>query len=518
MSRARRAVVTAGFSYAQYAMAIVPGLVLVPLLLSHLGARTYGLWLTTGELLAYAAMVDPGVLGVLPWLIAEADGAGDRVAVRRLFANGVAAGLVAGIGYVVVAAALWLVLPTVLKLTPADRALLGPPLALIVAATAVTYPLRMFRAALNGLQDVVFAGSLAVVEIALNAVIIAVMLIAGYGVYALAWAAVVSSTLVVVASAVRLVYIAPDLVTRLERPTMADLRMLLGNGIGVWFASFGWRLLSASNGVVIAFLGHPEWVPIYNCTSKVAVVATQLGWVLPDSGLLGLAQLNGERPRSARLKHVVGALVQLHLLLAGLAACSVLAFNPSFVTWWVGGAFFGGVTLNALLAAGIVLYSLIHGLVTAAAVVGNRLQVGIITLVNGVMQIGLAVLFGQRWGLVGVAAAGLLAGTITAVPAALYLLRIAGAAAVRSLLVEVMAVWLPRAAAFIGTALVVGIFYQWLGLWVTGAITVLLGLAYLWQMRPLIRIMPLDPRWVGWLVSLKLIPPAHPATPAEPAA
>jgi len=57
----------------------------------------------------------------------------------------------------------------------------------------------------------------------------------------------------VVASAVRLVYIAPDLVTRMERPTMADMRMLLRNGIGVWFASFGWRLLSASNGVV------PPW-------------------------------------------------------------------------------------------------------------------------------------------------------------------------------------------------------------------------------------------------------------------
>jgi hypothetical protein len=97
MTRARRAVITAGFAYAQYAMAIIPGLILVPLTWSSLGARTYGLWLTTGELLAYAAMVDPGVLGVLPWLIAEADGASDRSAVRRLFSNGVVAGLVAGL-------------------------------------------------------------------------------------------------------------------------------------------------------------------------------------------------------------------------------------------------------------------------------------------------------------------------------------------------------------------------------------------------------------------------------------
>jgi hypothetical protein len=244
----------------------------------------------------------------------------------------------------------------------------------------------------------------------------------------------------------------------------------------------------------------------------------QLGWVLPDSGLLGLAQLNGERPRSARLKHVVGALVQLHLLLSGLAACAVLAFNPSFVTGWVGGAFFGGVTLNALLAAGLVLYSLIHGLITAAAVVGNRLQVGIITLVNGVAQIGLAILFGERWGLIGVAAAGLLAGAITALPAALYLLRTAGAAAVGTLVRDVVTVWLPRAAGFIALAGLVGVFYRSLGFWATGGLAALIGLGYLWQMRPLIRIMPLDPRWVGWLESLKLMPPAQPAAPEEPAA
>lgn len=518
MTRARRAAITAGFAYAQYAMAIIPGLILVPLTWSHLGARTYGLWLTTGELLAYAAIVDPGVLGVLQWLIAEADGAGDRPAVRRLFSNGVAAGLVAGLGYVVVAAALWLVLPTALRLTPADRALLGPPLALIVVSTAVTYPLRAFRAALSGLQDVAFAGTLGMCEIGLGAVTVGGMLIAGYGVYALAWGAVVPSTLILLVSAVRLRHIAPDLLDSWQWPTAAGLGYLLRNGIGVWFGSFGWHLLSASSGIVIAFLGHPEWVPIYNCTAKTSNVSMQMGWVLPDSGLLGLAQLHGERPRSPRLKQMVGALVQLHLLLSGVAACLVLAFNPTFVTWWVGGAAFGGVRLTVLLAAGIVLYSLIHGLTTAASVVGNRLQVGIITLVNGVLQLGLAVLFGRRWSLAGVAGAGLLAGAVTALPTTLYILRKVGAVEARGLAVDILVMWLPRAAGFIVLALFVGVFHEVLGPWVSGALAALIGLMYLWQMRPLIRIMPLDPRWVDSLVSLKLIPPANPATPAEPAA
>ena len=90
MSRTKRATIAAGFGYAHFGFALIIGIVTVPLLLDRLGTRTWGLWLATGELLAYAAMVDFGVLGVLPWMLAEADGRGDRLAMRRLISNGAA--------------------------------------------------------------------------------------------------------------------------------------------------------------------------------------------------------------------------------------------------------------------------------------------------------------------------------------------------------------------------------------------------------------------------------------------
>ena len=211
MSRTRKAAVTAAFSYAQFAMAIVPGVILVPLTLTSLGARTYGLWLAVGELLTYVALVDPGIVGVLPWMVAEADGAADRRALRHLVSNGFAAGLLAGAAYFAVAAAAWTVLPGALGWTLADRAELGPPLALLVAVTAITYPLRVFRAALIGMQDAAFAGTLAIVEVAVDAAIVAVMLIGGYQVWALVWAAVISSTLVAFVALIRVATLAPDL-------------------------------------------------------------------------------------------------------------------------------------------------------------------------------------------------------------------------------------------------------------------------------------------------------------------
>src|SRR5262245_28429606 len=380
-------------------------MVLVPLVLRHLGSRTYGLWLTTGELVAYAAMVELGVLGVLPWMFAQADGSSDRGALRRLVSNGLFVGCVVSLGFLSVAIGLWNVLPSALGLTATDRAIVGPPLLVMVAATALTYPLRVYRALLAGLQDVVFDGALGIYEAAITACVTVVMLTKGYGVYALACAAAAASLCGSVAAVARTVYIAPDLFWQWTRPAVAEVRALLSNGLGGWFGALGWQIIAASNSVVITYIGHPEWVPIYSCTARMSGLFMQLGWVLPDSGLIGLAQLSGEEPQSSRLTQRIRALLQLHLLLAGAGACGVLAFNPAFVSKWVGDSFFGGLSLNAVLAATIVSYSIAHGLLTVTAVLGQRVQVGAVSLAHAGLQVACAIFLGHRWGLLGIAAA-----------------------------------------------------------------------------------------------------------------
>ena len=189
MTRTRKAAVTAVFAYAQFGLAIVTGIILIPLTLRALGPRTWGLWLTSGELLGYAGMIDLGVLGVLPWMLAEADGKRDRTAMRRLLSDGFAVGAIVGAGYLVVSLALWRLLPSRLFLLPSDRTVVAGPLALLVVSTALSYPLRAFRSVIAGLQDVTFNGVLTIVTNALNIAITWVMLVKGYGLWALAWAA-----------------------------------------------------------------------------------------------------------------------------------------------------------------------------------------------------------------------------------------------------------------------------------------------------------------------------------------
>ena len=515
MSRTRKATITAAFAYLQFGVAILSGIVLVPLTLHYIGARSWGLWLATGELLGYAGMTDLGVLGVLPWMIAEADGRQDRAAMRRLVGHGVWIGSAVTLLYVMVAGVLWAILPGALHLAEPDRSLLAGPFAALVLANALSHPFRVFRALLGGLQDAWFNGVLSILHSALTMGITIVLMMKGFGLFALAIGAGLPPFITFALSIARVRAIAPDLMTGWTRPSIADARFLLTNGTGVWLAAMGWQLLSASNAIILTFLGHPEWVPIYNCTSRLSVMATQLTWVPPDSALVGVAQLHGEHRGPERLRQVVLMLGRLHLLLSGAALCGLLAFNPAFVSRWVGVEFFGGPALNGLMAAGVVVYSVVHGLITTASVIGNRLKVGVVTLVNGLVQAAIALVFGRWWGLDGIATAGLVAAFVTAIPVGIRLLQPTTGLTAADLFRELMSPWLLRVSAIVVLAAIAGAFSIPIGLIGSGVIAAALVLLYVWQMRPLYPGLPLDPRWAHWLVRIRLMP--SPVTPPRAA-
>jgi O-antigen/teichoic acid export membrane protein len=142
VSRTRKAALVAAFSYVQFGLAFVSGIVLVPIILREVGAERYGLWLACGELLAYSAMVDLGVLGVLPWIIAQKDGEGDRRKIRELLGNAICVATLTGVAYLFVALTLWHSAARVIDLDDAQRESLWGPLLVVAAGTCAVFPLR----------------------------------------------------------------------------------------------------------------------------------------------------------------------------------------------------------------------------------------------------------------------------------------------------------------------------------------------------------------------------------------
>ena len=519
MSKARKAATIAMFAYCQYGLAVVTGIFLVPLILRTIGARTWGLWLASSEVLAYAGMVDLGVLGVMPWILAAAIGRNDRDEQKTLVSQGLWLGVCVGIVYAAAALVAWHVLSPKMFLTTADRALVAKPLAILVIVNAVCFPLAVYKSLIVATQDAFFSGVLGVAQAVLAAALTGVLLIKGYGLHSLVWAAIAPTILGSVVAVWRAATIAPDVVFTLARPRFGELRGLFVNGFGAWLGTLGWQLLAASNGIVIMYIGHPEWVPIYSCTAKVAAMFMPLTWVLPDSGHVALAQLSGEDDAVGRVRRVVLMMQRLHLLIGGGLACGLLVFNPSFVTRWVGAPLFGGLTLNALLAAGVVFHSFIHGLVSSASIIGNRVKVGVLVLGNGVLHTLLAVVLGHRLGLTGIAWASLIATVVTALPGGIFLLRPNASLSARALMNETVMPWAVRGLPLLVLAGLVGAVYQSLGLVMSAAATAAICVGYAWQMRPLFAAaLPLNDRWTGWLQRLRILPPPLQISgPAEPA-
>jgi O-antigen/teichoic acid export membrane protein len=480
----------AGFNYLQFVLGIVTGIFLVPLIIQSLGQRTYGLWLACGELIAYLALADLGVFSVLPWIVAGADGRGDHRAIRRLLANGLLAGAFVGIVIVIGGGAVWLGAVNWLDLPQADRTALVGPVALLTLAAGVSYPLRVFNALLIGLQDVTFVGLLALAQTVMTIVLTVTLLLLGAGAYSLAAAAGVPVVLSGFLAAWRFRGMAPDVLREMPRPTIADIGALLRESVGGWLGGFGYRLLAASNGVVLVILGHPEWVPIYVCTAKVGQILQQMCWTLPDSALVGLAQLYGEN-RPARTRQVVGALLDLHLLLIGSAACGVLAVNSTFVRHWVGPELYGGDLLNTLLVAAVCVSTLIHAIVAPVAVAGHRLQIGVAIILNGVLCVGLALGLGSRVGLPGLAIALVASSLATSFVWGVILLRSTFRLGFAVLWTDHFLPWLVR----VGPAMA---FAAWVGprlavapLWVVAAVAAAGGALYLWWIRNLVSRLPL---------------------------
>jgi O-antigen/teichoic acid export membrane protein len=513
VSRRRKALLATAFTYGQWVVAVLTGLVITRFLLHRLGAELYGTWLATGALLAYASLADLGILGVMPWLVAEADGAQDQQRLRLLASHGLAAALVGMAIYLVTAFVLWQVLPTMIHLAPADREVLRGPIIAMVLITALGYPLRVGTAIRQGLQDYSFIGRLNIVQTVANFALVVGLGLAGEPLYGVALGVTLPALVSNALLTIRAVANQPSLFSSWTLNWQV-LRTILYSGSGQWLGSIGWQLAFASDAVVIGYLGFLGLVPVFAVTSRLGLTLMQLSWVLPDSSMVGLAQLNAEGGR-ARVGEVVEGLLRFHLFTAGLIACGLLAGNSGFVSAWVGHSYFGGPVLNLVFAIDVVVLSTVHGLVVPVGALGKRLTIGFLTAANGLVHIALALMLGRWLGLPGVALATAASGLLTSIPVGLVLLTQMTTLSRPGLGRAVLLPWALRAVPCLGFAVAAGAVVTRPGLvgdvahpraWVLGILTgVLAGAVYLLSMRAVVRDLPLGPRLRRALLSLRLV-------------
>lgn len=487
-SRTDIAVLTAVSNGASAVFSMAAGIFLFRFILDRIGARDYGLWLPTGELLGYASLIDLGVLAVLPSMTAQLDGSGSRDQLRPLASSAIGAAVIAGTAYALIAA----IIAGVWLWSGKIGAELIGPLALLVGLQAVAYPFLVFGLVLQGLQDVFVVGVTPVLQRVLSVLVTAYLVWIDWGLYALALGSVAPTFVIAGFCCWRAIARQRDLFEQWRRPRFDLMMQLVREGSGACLGSLGWRLTSASSGIIALCLYDAESVIVFAGTAKLSACLMPLAWQVTDGALIGVAQLYGQGD-SRRLFDILQRLFRLALIISGAFAMGLLVFNPAFVILWVGRENFGGVALNAILVIGVVLQSFAHALAAVVSVLNYRFQIGVTSLVQGVVYFVVALALGRVFGLPGIAAATAIAAAVCTPVGIYYLAKITGFTFF-DLYAGVLRPCVPRLVAILCVGYFVGVWLIDRSIWIAIGVSIASILAYAWLFRDVIRDIPVPQR------------------------
>jgi O-antigen/teichoic acid export membrane protein len=347
MTRTRRFLGGLSLGYVYLGLVTVVGLWLTPFLLGRIGQQDYGLWLITTQLMGYLMLLDLGVVALAPRETAFATG-------RALSgAHGEVARTLATFRRIV----RWQVVPTALVsalawwLVSRTWPELFWPLAWVMAAFVVAFPVRLYNATLQGLQDLPFLGKVQLGAWAIGTATTIALVLAGAGLMALAGGWILTQAASAIACRLRLEWRHREVWHPATQPvSWREGRSLLERSGWLSLAQAGHVFLNGSDVLVLgAVLGPAATVP-YACTGKLVTVLANHPQLLMQTAAPALAEIRTSAPRQ-HLVTLALALTRAMLVMSGGIACLVLTANQTFVTWWVGSEQFAGWVLTALLIA-----------------------------------------------------------------------------------------------------------------------------------------------------------------------
>ncbi|MBZ5593066.1 MAG: oligosaccharide flippase family protein [Acidobacteriia bacterium] len=406
--------------YANQALMLLGGLWLTPFLLHRIGQHDYGLWLVGTQVLMYLGLLDIGVVGLVPREIAYATGrsGGVESATDLPLMLGQAARVVLYQTPVVILAVsvAWFLLPASWQ---GFRGAIG----LTMAAFVVTFPLRIFHAILQGLQDFRFVGQAQILIWIVSTTSIVILVLKGFGFYALAIGWVVTELLSAASAIYRVRSRFPTVWPhRLPPLPLSGLFRYLGRGFWISLSQIAAPLMGGTDLLIIGRLYGPSAVVPYSCTRKLIQVLQNQPNLVMQVASPGLSELKTGAPRE-RISGAITALTQAMLMFSGLVACVALAVNRSFVTWWVGPSLYGGATLTVLIVIEMLVRHWRTTVVYSAFCFGYERRISISSLLDGVVTVSSALLFVWWWGPVGAPLGSILGACATTLPANLYALK-----------------------------------------------------------------------------------------------
>lgn len=400
------------FHYAHTIFLIVYGVVLTPLYLRSIPEKTFGVWLATGNLVAWLSLVDPGLNAVVQQRIAAAYARGDNQAVGRLRTHSYALSflLALGISAIGLIAAPW-VSRFVGRL---DCELPNDVMtAYYWACVATGMMTAAYGAAVVniGLQAPIASGLIYLASQVGNLVTILWLLHGGWGVVSIPLGLLVQALVLVVGNTAYSAH-------RFSREAIPISLSLVGTATilrdsrGTIMSRLAGALATNTDMLVAAAFLGPVQAVAANMTQKGPGILRTFIDRVSHAAMPSLSAIHSADDL-ARCSRSAATLLRTVIWMAIPAAVGIVLLNRTFVALWVGKQHYAGDVATGIIAATVIAMGLEVTLSNLATSFGLFQANGRVQLIRSGLTSLFAVLLAWSLGLRGLLAAPLVAGACT---------------------------------------------------------------------------------------------------------
>jgi O-antigen/teichoic acid export membrane protein len=380
----------------------VSNILLTPLMIHHLGVVDYGVWVLASSLLDYYGLLDLGMRSAMFRYVALFRGGIQRDEVNRTFTS--ALFLVAGTAAVICVLSLGVasIFPRFMSLQGTSPRVLGSLLFLLGISVAIMFPTRMLATYITAHQRWDLYNAAGIVAVVTRAIVIVVVLKMGYGLLTIAIVTVVVA-LLSLGQHVLFVFIAdPEVHVSARHISGKRIRELLGFSMRSLLISAGDYLRFYSDSAVIATVLNVALVTPFSVANRLIECFKSVVTAAGGPMLGTMTELDGGH-RNKELRDLLLKSTRLLGLLSILGGVLLVVDGRSLLQLWVGKELASAYHLVAVLAVGYTINLMQHPTLLIVIAKGCHGSLGWWTIVEGVANIALSVVWGRSHGLLGIA-------------------------------------------------------------------------------------------------------------------
>ncbi len=407
-NRTRKFLHGLGAGYLNQVIILLGGLWLTRFILFHFGAERYGVWLVLMQLFILLEILDFGVLALVPREIAYLNGKHEDPDEKRQAFHDYLNKVRRLTLYQLPLIALVVYGMALVFVQGYESGEVELPVLVVAASYVLLFPGKMYRAILQGLQDLAYVSLLLTICWLVQATLICVLILLGFDYWSFVIAFTINHWLNAFLCWFRVRKLYPDALPNQLLGTFSKTDLpYLRSGFWVTISRISTALFNGAELVLVGWIAGPLAVVMYSCTAKIITVALHQGHTFVHLAIPAYSEMRGNSSRE-ELMTASTNLGLLTLLLSGGMAGVLLMTNGPFVTWWVGDEFFGGKMFTVLLVAAMICRHMMVCLTSILFCFGFEKVSALVALVHGLLLVVAAWILGASMGPIGVALGALL--------------------------------------------------------------------------------------------------------------